>query len=93
MSTLYGYNDSLWKEIHRFTYTGAPEKFTLQPGTYLFQCHGAHGGQNFPIASDIKHSYQYAGLSMGILTLDEETDFYAVVGGDVEDGRKAAAET
>ena len=85
MSTLYGYNDSVWKEIHKFTYTGAPEKFTLQPGTYLFQCHGARGGQNFPTYNTV-HSYQYGGLSMGILTLDEETDFYAVVGGNGTDG-------
>ena len=87
MSKLYGYNDSLWKEIHKFTYTGAPEKFTLSPGTYLFQCYGAHGGRNLTASEYYDYTtYQYGGGSMGILTLHEETDFYAVVGGNGTEG-------
>lgn len=76
MRNLYGYNNELWEEIMRFTYTGSPQKFTLSPGTYLFQCHGASGGfvaENLP---------QYGGLTMGIIDLAETTDMYAYVGGN-----------
>lgn len=76
MSTIYGYANKLWKEIHNFTYTGSPQEFTLQPGTYLVQCHGAPGGSD--VASAIQ---QTGGSAYGILTLNQAQTMYAHVGG------------
>ena len=82
MSILYGYKNQLWKEIHHFTYTGSPEEFTLNPGTYLLICNGARGGY----VSSVTSYQNHGGTSYGVLTLTEPKILYAVVGGDGEPG-------
>ena len=79
MANFLGYNDQLWKEIHKFTYTGQPQEFTLTAGTYLLICKGAVGGKGF---TDTR---AMGGMSCGILTLNESQKMYAYVGGDGED--------
>ena len=76
MGTLYGYKKRYWKPIYDFSYKGEPEKFTLNPGTYLLICHGANGGLT-PLAP-----MNHGGSAYGVLTLNETTDMFAVVGGD-----------
>lgn len=78
MGNVYAYNNQLWREIYRFSYTGEPQSFTLQPGTYLLQCHGAKGGDT----SIHPNLFNLGGSSFGILTLNEQKSFYAYVGGD-----------
>ena len=78
MSTLLNYNDRLWKPYKSFEYTGEPQAFTLEPGTYLLECNGARPEGN--ILSDTR--MQFGGKALGILTLDEERTFYAYVGGN-----------
>ena len=81
---LYLYNDKLFEVIEEFTYTGEPESFTVQPGTYLMMCYGARGGYSsrFPTES----GRPLGGMSMGIITFDEPETLYAVVGGDGQIG-------
>ena len=80
MSTLIGYNDRIWEPVMEFTYTGECESFSLDPGKYLFICHGGNGGKG-------KQNYQiyYGGSTYGILNIEETSNFYAVVGGNGED--------
>lgn len=80
MSDIYVYKNRFWKPTHIFGYTGAPEKFTLTPGEYLFMCNGAKGGR-----TNAENVTNYGGTSYGILNLNEQSDFYAVVGGDGQD--------
>ena len=82
--TLYLYNDTLFEVKEEFTYTGHPEEFTVQPGTYLMMCYGARGGH-----SDINRSeygMPLGGMAMGVITFNEATTLYAVVGGDGQTG-------
>lgn len=79
MANFLGYNDQLWKEIHKFTYTGQPQEFTLTAGTYLLICKGAVGGKG------LTDTRAMGGMSCGILTLNESQKMYAYVGGDGED--------
>ena len=78
MSTLLNYHDKLWKPYKSFKYTGKPQEFTLEPGTYLMECNGARPEGN--VLSDAL--MQFGGKALGILTLDEEQTFYAYVGGN-----------
>ena len=75
------YNDKLWKEYKSFEYKGEPEEFTLQPDTYLFVANGARGGRVIGGTPNIT----WGGTTYGILDLDHEQTFYAVVGGNGED--------
>ena len=68
------YNDQMWEEFKKFEYIGEPSVFTLEPGTYLFKCDGARGGM-----TGNPH------INYGILDLDHQQKFYAVVGGNGED--------
>lgn len=78
----YGYKDRLWKEINKFTYTGQPQQFTLDPGTYLLMCNGARGGSGgFGNNHDFKSS-AFGGVAYGVLTLDSQQTLYAYVGGN-----------
>ena len=72
------YNDKLWKEYKSFEYKGEPEEFTLQPDTYLFVANGARGGRVIGGTPNIT----WGGTTYGILDLDHEQTFYAVVGGN-----------
>lgn len=76
------YNNKLWKEHVGFEYTGTHEEFTLQPATYLFVVNGGCGGKSHGESPNIP----YGGSTYGILDLDHEQTFYAVVGGNGEDG-------
>lgn len=76
MANFFGYKNQLWKEIRHFTYTGAPQQFTLNPGTYLLMCCGANGGA---ASLGVKPR---GGLAIGKLTLAAEKTMYAYVGGD-----------
>ena len=78
MSTLLNYHDKLWKPYKSFKYTGEPQEFTLEPGTYLMECNGARPEGN--ALSDPR--MQYGGKALGVITLDEEQTFYAYVGGN-----------
>lgn len=78
MSTLLNYNDTLWKPYKSFKYTGEPQEFTLEPGTYLLECNGARPEGN--VLSDT--NMQFGGKALGILTLEEEQTLYACVGGN-----------
>lgn len=78
----YGYKDRLWKEINKFTYTGQPQQFTLDPGTYLLMCNGARGGSgSFNNDRSFKSS-AFGGVAYGVLTLDSQQTLYAYVGGN-----------
>lgn len=78
----YGYKDRLWKEINKFTYTGQPQQFTLDPGTYLLMCNGARGGSGgFNNDRSFKAS-SFGGVAYGVLTLDSQQTLYAYVGGN-----------
>ena len=88
MGNVYAYNNQLWKEVQRFEYTGSPQPFTLQPGTYLLQCHGGHGAKTSTNAFDI-----LGGSSFGILTLNEAKSMYAYVGGNGTQGSNGIAGT
>ena len=81
MSVYYGYKNRLWKQVNAFSFTGSPQQFTLQPGTYLLECCGALGG-----ISKQQNSFRaYGGVSYGILSLEEAKTMYAYVGGNGED--------
>ena len=88
MGNVYAYNNQLWKEVQRFEYTGSPQPFTLQPGTYLLQCHGGHGAKTSTNAFDI-----LGGSSFGILNLSEAKSMYAYVGGNGTQGSNGIAGT
>jgi len=75
-----GYDNQLWRVEQEFSYTGTDQPFTLEPGTYLFICEGAHGGIG---SRGIK---EYGGVALGEITLDETTTFHAVVGSNGGDG-------
>jgi len=77
---LYVYKDTLFEVIEEFTYTGQPEQFTLHPGTYLMMCYGARGG--YSDSHQETSSMPLGGMSMGVITFNEDTTLYAVVGGD-----------
>ena len=81
MSVYYGYKNRLWKSINTFSFTGAPQQFTLQPGTYLLECKGALGG----LSKQLNSVRAYGGVAYGILSLEEATTLYAYVGGNGED--------
>ena len=83
---LYLYNDNLFAVTNSFTYSGHPEEFTLQPGTYLMVCYGARGGYSDSFANE--HGMPLGGMSAGVITFDESTTLYAVVGGDGQTGNK-----
>lgn len=90
MAHLFVYNNALWREIHRFEYTGTSQKFTLTPGRYLIACHGAQGGKNF-MASDTTSNnnngiINYGGSAYGILNVTENKELCAVVGGNGTNG-------
>ena len=76
---LIGYDNQLWRVEQEFSYTGNDQPFTLEPGTYLFICEGAHSGKG---SRDIK---EYGGITYGEITLNEATTFHAVVGSDGAD--------
>lgn len=75
------YNSQLWEPVKTFEYTGAPEEFTLSSGTYLFVANGARGGN-----SPSNAFRSWGGTTYGILDLDHQQTFYAVVGGNGSDG-------
>jgi hypothetical protein len=76
---IIGYDNQLWRVEQEFSYTGTDQPFTLEPGTYLFICEGAHGGIGM---REIK---EYGGIVYGEITLNETTIFHAVVGSDGAD--------
>lgn len=87
--TLYVYQDQLFEVIHEYTYSGNPEMFDLQPGTYLMMCYGARGGHKL----DADNSWKpHGGFAMGILELPTTTRMYAVVGGDGENTKSTYSE-
>ena len=74
-------------DVLTYTYTGAVQTETLPPGTYQLECWGAQGG-------DYSTSYLggRGGYSIGVLTLEEDTDLFIYVGGQgVACTRTAAA--
>ena len=75
------YNNQLWDPIESFDYTGTMKEFTLKPGTYLFVADGARGG-TVPNGNTF---VSYGGSTYGILDLNHNQKFYAVVGGNGED--------
>lgn len=81
MSTIYGYNNQLWKVVKEFNYTGEPEPFTLNPGKHLIICNGAMGGANTNGYTKLHGATTY-----GIINNNKPLDMYAVVGGNGGDG-------
>jgi len=73
---VFGYHNELWRVLHEFQYTGTDQPFTLDPGEYLFICHGARGG-----SSSMRDAPEYGAVVYGELDLTETTTFHAVVGG------------
>ena len=74
------YNNVVWEPHATFTYTGEPEAFTLNPGTYLLVANGARGG------NAVWNSFRsWGGTAYGVLDLDHTQSFYAFVGGNGED--------
>lgn len=73
---LIGYDNDLWRVEYEFGYTGNDQPFTLDAGTYLFICEGAHGG------TGIRGIKEYGAITYGEITLDKKTTFHAVVGSD-----------
>ena len=84
MSKFIGYSNRLWKITNTFTYTGQPQQFTLQPGTYLAMCYGGLGGSLGGINGETTPR-SYGGFSCGVLTLSSAETMYAYVGGNGED--------
>ena len=82
MSKFIGYKNELWKVLHEFEYTGTDQPFTLDPGTYLFICQGGTGGVSTAAIDYVIPPY--GGVSYGVIDLNEETTFHAVVGGNGE---------
>lgn len=78
--TLYAYADRVWEPIHRFTYTGEPREFTLDPGEYLFICNGAQGGNGN--TNSTYWCWNYGATAYGIFETDQTETLYAVVGGE-----------
>ena len=76
---IIGYDNRLWRVDQEFSYTGTDQPFTVDPGTYLFICEGAHGGTG---ERGIK---EYGGITYGEITLNQRTTFHAVVGSDGAD--------
>lgn len=82
------YADKLWEVDKHFLYTGEPESFTLEAGSYLFECVGAKGGHiyysedNPDFERTEYNTAKSAGKAIGVINLSEQTTFYAVVGGD-----------
>ena len=83
------YNNKLWKRYRFFEYQGEPEEFTLQPDTYLFVVNGARGGR----PAQANPFISWGGTSYGILDLNHEQTFYALVGGNGEDANINAQNT
>ena len=83
MSDLYLYKNQLWKPVYDFRYTGSPQEFTLNPGKYLFMCHGANGGK-----PGNRTFINRGGSSYGVMNLEERTKMYAFVGGNGGDSVK-----
>ena len=79
MSTIYAYNNELWKVKHSFAYTGGYQQFTLDPGRYLIICNGGKVPNDSAVANT---SINYGGTAAGILNLEEQQTLYATVGGD-----------
>ena len=74
------YNNVLWEPYKTFTYTGEPEAFTLNSGTYLLVANGARGG------NAVWNAFRsWGGTTYGVLDLDHTQSFYAFVGGNGED--------
>ena len=84
MSDILVYKNKFWKSLHNFSYTGSPQKVTLEPGKYLFVCNGAKGGAC--VDSPYQNQIPHGGTSYGVLNLTQTKDFYAVVGGNGGDG-------
>lgn len=82
MAQLILWDNAIWREFRRFSYTGGPEEFTLSNGTYLVACHGAQGGVNGRNPT----SPVYGGSAYGILRITEPQKMYAYVGGNGENG-------
>ena len=82
MSDVYIYNDQMWKVDKVFEYTGVPEEFTINNGTYLFICKGASGGITTKYPNKLP---QPGGTSYGIIDINEPIKMYAVVGGNGND--------
>ena len=84
--TLYAYADKLWEVSQRFVPTGEARQFTIQPGEYLFICHGAKGGER---GTDRSHEcipcWNYGAAAYGVFTTNQEETMYAVVGGNGND--------
>lgn len=78
--TLYAYDDRVWEPIHKFTYTGEPREFTLDPGEYLFICNGAQGGNGN--TNSTYWCWNYGATAYGIFETDQTETLYAVVGGE-----------
>jgi hypothetical protein len=91
MARFLGYANHIWKEHQSFTYTGVPQSFTLQPGTYLLTCGGALGGHTFDAetGNDTTRTTGIGGVSYGIIQLNESKTLQAYVGGDGENSYAA----
>ena len=76
---IIGYDNKLWRVEQEFSYTGTDQPFTVEPGTYLFICEGAHGGKG------VRNIKEYGGITYGEIILNETTTFHAVVGSDGAD--------
>lgn len=66
------------QQVWEFQYTGGPQSVTLQPGTYVFECWGAQGGDwgfNPPNSKG-----GLGGYTKGTITLTQPQTFYVYVG-------------
>lgn len=76
---LYAYGDAIWEPIYDFDHRTEPQKFTLDPGKYLFMCYGGAGGGTSPTTS-----WGYGAAAYGIFETNQTETLYAVVGGNGE---------
>lgn len=70
--------------IKEFSYTGAVEKVTLEPGSYYVEAWGAEGGSSKTPDGLITNGKK-GEHSFGVITVEEATDVYVYVGGAAGD--------
>lgn len=85
MAKIIGYKNKLWRVIHDFQCINDDQPFTLPKGEYLFICKGGSGGYPYRDNPDVYHQVRiksYGGVSYGVINLESEETFHAVVGGN-----------
>ena len=65
----------LAQDVYNFSYTGAQQSITLQPGRYKLEVWGAQGGAGYAGSLGGKGAY-----AQGVLTLTDPTTIYIYVG-------------